>query len=338
MEYLKLTWPAKESQLRELLTCPVCQDIFEDPHQLPCGHSLCMRCLDGMLKHRPLAQPFSCPTCRACFGPLIGVHKSYTLHSVVEDFNAQQEKQRDQREQSTQTDPVAERTHHASYNCILFLLLAIIFICISKAFMCSVENHTLTETVQRQRTLLLKYHPEITDLILNKDSASPYLVVSEDLLSVWRVKDKKDYPQHPARFTDAPQVLSTECVSGGSHYWELEAQGYWDIAVAYESINRRLKLSSFGNDAKSWSLTHDSKGRLFAFHKGVKEKILESLTHNRVGVVVDFEKGAVAFHEVGHMWNHLHTFKTNLTGPVCLGLGLYREDLHTKISVKKTLT
>lgn len=84
----KLTWLSQKSQLKELLTCPVCQDIFEDPHQLPCGHSLCMPCLDGMLRHRPLSQPFSCPSCRACFGPLIGVHKSYTLHNIVEDFNA----------------------------------------------------------------------------------------------------------------------------------------------------------------------------------------------------------------------------------------------------------
>lgn len=133
--------------------------------------------------------------------------------------------------------------------------------------------------------------------------------------------------------------MSTECVSRGRHFWELEAQGYWDIAVAYKSIDRSIKsISSFGNNKESWSLTHNSKGQLFAYHGGVKVKILKSLTHNRVGVVVDFEEGTITFHETGVMWNHLHTFKVKLTQPVCLGLGLYKADLHTKISLKKTLS
>lgn len=156
---------------------------------------------------------------------------------------------------------------------------------------------------------------------------------------VERVTDTQDYPRHPGRFAEAPQVLSTECVFGGSRYWELEAQGYWDIAVAHKSINRNIKsISSFGNNELSWSLTCDGKGQLFAYHGGVKVKILKSLTHNRVGVVVDFEEGIITFHEVGAMWNHLHTFKAKLTQPVCLGLGLYRADLHTKISVRKSLS
>uniref|UniRef100_A0A3P9H2A5 RING-type domain-containing protein n=1 Tax=Oryzias latipes TaxID=8090 RepID=A0A3P9H2A5_ORYLA len=34
----------EQSRLEELLTCPVCQDIFSDPRQLPCGHSMCLSC------------------------------------------------------------------------------------------------------------------------------------------------------------------------------------------------------------------------------------------------------------------------------------------------------
>lgn len=178
-----------------------------------------------------------------------------------------------------------------------------------------------------------------SDLTLNEETASPYLVLSGDHLTVQRVKDKQHYPGHPARFVTAPQVISTECVSEGSHFWELETKGYWDIAVTYQSISRSIKIiSSFGNNEKSWSLTHDSKGRLFAFHGGVKVKILKSLTYNRVGVVVDFEEGTISFNEIGAMWNHLHTFKAKLTQPVCLGLGLYRADLHTRISLKKALS
>ena len=191
--------------------------------------------------------------------------------------------------------------------------------------------------LSQTETSLNNYFIYPSDLTLNKDTASPYLVMSQDLLTVQRVNDEQLYPPHPARFTEAPQVLSTQCVSSGSHYWELEAEGYWDIAVAYESISRKTRFGSFGNNQESWSLTHDSKGRLFAYHEGVKVKISKSLMHNRVGVVVDFQKGAITFNEVGAMWNHLHTFKASLNQPVCLGLGLYKAGLHTRISVKKNL-
>ncbi|KAL2097162.1 hypothetical protein ACEWY4_006369 [Coilia grayii] len=326
-----------KSQLKQLLTCPVCQDIFMDPRQLPCGHSLCLQCLEGMLASRPLLQPFCCPNCRAHFGPLIGVHKSYTLHSIVEDYNttSHEEEKPEQMEQSTQTSEVGEPANYVN-NRVLFLLLGVSFISIYYAFICSVENHMLTEKVHRQHSLLIKFNPDITDLTLNKDTASPYLHVSDDLLTVRRLKDRQYYPPNPSRFTEAPQVLSNECVSRGSHYWEVEPEGYWDFAVAYKNITTRPTLSAFGKNEESWSLTHDSNGRLFAWHAGVKEKIHKSLTHKRVGVVVDFQKGIITFNEVGSMWNHLHTFKANLNQPVCLGLGLFRADLNTRISVKKT--
>ncbi|XP_063058200.1 tripartite motif-containing protein 14-like [Engraulis encrasicolus] len=168
---------------------------------------------------------------------------------------------------------------------------------------------------------------------LNKYTANPFLHVSDDLLTVRRLKNPQYYPPHPLRFTEDPQVLSTQCASHGRHYWELEAEGSWDIAVTYETIT--TTLSAFGTDAQSWSLRHDSKGRLFAYHTGERQRIHKSLTHNTIGVVVDFYEGEIIFKEMGTTYNHLHTFEVDLNQPVCLGLGLFRPDLNTTISVKK---
>ena len=75
----------EKTHFEEMLTCPVCQDIFKDPRQLPCGHSLCMDCLEGMVGHTS-DLPFRCPDCRGYFGQVVGVQKSYALASIAEDF------------------------------------------------------------------------------------------------------------------------------------------------------------------------------------------------------------------------------------------------------------
>ncbi|KAJ3594380.1 hypothetical protein NHX12_003687 [Muraenolepis orangiensis] len=75
----------KRPLLEVLLTCPVCQDLFTEPRQLPCGHSVCMQCLESMVGHAA-ELPFRCPDCRAYFGKVVAVQKSYRLASVVEDF------------------------------------------------------------------------------------------------------------------------------------------------------------------------------------------------------------------------------------------------------------
>lgn len=65
--------------------CPVCREILEDPRQLPCGHSMCLRCLEKLRDHSS-TMPFRCPTCRQDFGLLIGISRSYTLSSIAEEY------------------------------------------------------------------------------------------------------------------------------------------------------------------------------------------------------------------------------------------------------------
>ena len=43
------------------LECPVCMEIYTDPKLLPCSHTLCKVCLDGVV----INSSISCPVCRA---------------------------------------------------------------------------------------------------------------------------------------------------------------------------------------------------------------------------------------------------------------------------------
>lgn len=164
------------------------------------------------------------------------------------------------------------------------------------------------------------------------DTASPLVNVSSDLLSAERVADKLSYPPHPARFLNRPQVLTAQCVASGSHYWELEAEGYWEIAVTYENISRTRSESSFGLNAVSWSLTHKD-GQLFVFHNVEKTELSKSLRYKRVAVALNFQEGAIIFYEVGTKLKQLHMFTPQLTRPICLGLGLYHP---SRVTIIKT--
>ncbi|EJK54984.1 hypothetical protein THAOC_25338, partial [Thalassiosira oceanica] len=46
--------------------CGICLDVYDNPVQLPCGHSFCEVCLDGWLVKSKfdVRQPRNCPMCR----------------------------------------------------------------------------------------------------------------------------------------------------------------------------------------------------------------------------------------------------------------------------------
>lgn len=76
---------SEQTRLEELLTCPVCHDIYKDPQHLPCGHCLCMDCLRNLRDHSSDA-PLRCPDCRADFQQVVVEHKNYALANIAEDF------------------------------------------------------------------------------------------------------------------------------------------------------------------------------------------------------------------------------------------------------------
>ena len=78
-------------KLEEQLTCPVCLDLYTNPKILPCHHSLCQECLEGLPQEREARGDtyyLSCPTCRQRIEvPIEGVGTfpvAFTLNNLKE--------------------------------------------------------------------------------------------------------------------------------------------------------------------------------------------------------------------------------------------------------------
>ena len=51
--------------LEKEITCPVCQDHFQEPKILPCCHFYCKGCVQKLAWRAGTNQPFACPECRS---------------------------------------------------------------------------------------------------------------------------------------------------------------------------------------------------------------------------------------------------------------------------------
>ncbi|KAK2862900.1 hypothetical protein Q5P01_002433 [Channa striata] len=71
--------------LQEELTCPVCLDLYRDPHLLPCGHNFCKTCLDH-LKRQAERGRFRCPECRDNHRCGITFQKNFKLANIADDY------------------------------------------------------------------------------------------------------------------------------------------------------------------------------------------------------------------------------------------------------------
>ncbi|NXK07120.1 TRI59 protein, partial [Herpetotheres cachinnans] len=81
----------------EELTCSICYSIFEDPRVLPCSHTFCRNCLEGVIQlssnfaiWRALRVPLKCPNCRSVVeipaGGTESLPVNFALKAIIEKY------------------------------------------------------------------------------------------------------------------------------------------------------------------------------------------------------------------------------------------------------------
>lgn len=79
---------SKSTLLQELLECPICMNLYENPHVLPCQHTFCKKCLVAMQNNESnLKTTVDCPICRTKHNlpkGIDGLAANYTMKRLIE--------------------------------------------------------------------------------------------------------------------------------------------------------------------------------------------------------------------------------------------------------------
>uniref|UniRef100_A0A3Q3K7X0 B30.2/SPRY domain-containing protein n=1 Tax=Monopterus albus TaxID=43700 RepID=A0A3Q3K7X0_MONAL len=158
---------------------------------------------------------------------------------------------------------------------------------------------------------------DYSDIILDPNTANPYLCFTEGQRVVTTRSEPQPYPDHPERFTSWAQVL---CRAGmaGRCYWEVEwaGTGGVSIGVCYRNMSRSGGGSDckMGDNSKSWSLDCSSSGCSFQHNKDSVN--ITAPCCNRIGVYLDFRGGTLSFYSVSDTMVLLHKVKTMFSQPL----------------------
>lgn len=128
---------------------------------------------------------------------------------------------------------------------------------------------------------------------------------------------------HPERFMHRRQVLCREGLQAERCYYEVEVKGdKAEIALAYRGMDRksRTRVSAFGGNAYSWSL--DRSRSYSVSHRGDSIQLTTSPSQHRIGVYLEFKKGALSFYEVSDSMKFLYKVEAEFTEALYPGFWL----------------
>ncbi|XP_008399015.1 E3 ubiquitin-protein ligase TRIM21-like isoform X1 [Poecilia reticulata] len=155
----------------------------------------------------------------------------------------------------------------------------------------------VAEGIGEKEAELEKLREFAVDVALDPDTAHRDLVLSSDGKQVYDTNVTKDLPMTSQRFDTRASVVSKETFSSGKFYIEVQVEGKtdWSVGVAYESINRKGKIS-LSTDNGFWTIWLRDK----VYEALAKPAVVLPLKSRlqKVGIFVDYDKGLVSFYNV----------------------------------------
>ncbi|XP_053181112.1 nuclear factor 7, brain-like [Scomber japonicus] len=158
----------------------------------------------------------------------------------------------------------------------------------------------------------MKEKVHFSPFILDPNTASGWLYLSDDLTSVRRGDTYQQLPDNPERNTKYYNVLGSEGFSSGKHSWEVEVGDHpiWTVGLAKESVDRKgtiLLTPKYG----FWCFLYRS-GK---YTNGLCETVTEKKSLQRIRVQLDYDRGEVSFYDPEdetHIYTHRDTFTEKL--------------------------
>ncbi|CAL8358690.1 unnamed protein product [Boreogadus saida] len=135
---------------------------------------------------------------------------------------------------------------------------------------------------------------QFTPVILDPNTASNRVVISEDLTSARHMTKRQDNPDNPERFLEYSNFLGSEGFTSGRHSWEVEVgdHPHWLIGVAKETVDRKGEVWAKPENG-FWCLIRHNGG----YGNGSREKLNLKRNPERIRVLLDCEGGEVSFYD-----------------------------------------
>ncbi|KAM4620390.1 uncharacterized protein ACJ7VT_007079 [Polymixia lowei] len=188
----------------------------------------------------------------------------------------------------------------------------------------------LTFTVWDKMKETVSYTP----VILDPNTADPYLILSEDLTSV-RCGERQQLPDNPESINGLWfGILGSEGFNSGTHSWDVEV-GYcthWKLGVLSESFQRKGDLS------EELLLISFRDGDYTTFSQSKRETVL-SVRQNpqKIRVKLDWNSGKLSFSDLDTN-THIHTFTHTFTDRLFPYIDAYDEFPLKMLPVKVSVT
>ncbi|KAM8970637.1 putative E3 ubiquitin-protein ligase TRIML1 [Sarcophilus harrisii] len=136
------------------------------------------------------------------------------------------------------------------------------------------------------------------NVTLDPESASPYLIVSNDLKTVRNGGCLQNVPMTPDRFEDEI-ILGTQVFTSGVHYWEVDVGNsmQWTVGVCKESVSRNSSVPFFPGDV--FLITYIQNEDTCTVVSNCSH--IPPLTVNpirRVGIFLEYNQGRISFYDV----------------------------------------
>ncbi|XP_066093594.1 probable E3 ubiquitin-protein ligase TRIML2 [Saccopteryx bilineata] len=136
-------------------------------------------------------------------------------------------------------------------------------------------------------------------ITLDRQTAHPYLVLSEDLRSVRLRNVQLERPGNPGRFDFRASVLGVESFTSGRHYWEVDVENAtkWQLGVYGDFVSRKGIVPKASGDKVLLMGSMMGTDYTFWVFPSLKRVSLGQQMH-KVGVFLDYKCGQISFYDV----------------------------------------